>query len=137
MDSGSFRLDNIPYWKHLGIELREMSPGYAKLAMKAGNQLIQLAGVLHGGALASLMDSAMGAAVWSLNMPRARGVTVEMKINYTSPVMPGDEVEAEARVINNGNTLSVCTVEVKNREDRLVSFGTATFMLIKNGEGQL
>lgn len=122
----------IPYWKHLGIEMREMAPGHVRLSMRAEHQLTQLAGVLHGGAMASLMDSAMGAAVWSLNMPRARGVTAEMNINYILPVQPGEEVIAEARVINNGNTLSICTVEVRNGENRLVSYGTATFMLIKN-----
>lgn len=132
MGFGSLDFNSIPYWKHMGIEMREMTPGYVKLSMKAEHQLTQMAGVLHGGAIASLMDSAMGAAVLSLNMPRARGVTAEMKINYISPVLPGEEVQAEARVINNGNTLSVCTVEVRNMEDRLVSFGTATFMLFKN-----
>ena len=131
----SLNLEGIPYWKHMGIEMREMTPGHVKLAMKAEHQLTQMAGVLHGGAIASLMDSAMGAAVWSLNRPRARGVTAEMNINYISPVLPGEEVEAEARVINNGNTLSVCTVEVRNLKGRLVSFGTATFMLIKIAEG--
>ena len=78
LDAGKMNFESIPYWEHLGIEMREMNPGHVKLAMKAKQQLIQLAGLLHGGAIASLMDSAMGAAVWSLNMPGARGVTAEM-----------------------------------------------------------
>jgi len=113
-------INQLPYWRLLGIRLKEMNPGHVKLTMKVRSDLTQSAGVLHGGATASLMDSAMGAAVWSLNMPSARGATVELKINYISPVEPGDEIEAEARVINNGNTLAVSTAEARNREAKLV-----------------
>ncbi len=121
----------LPYWQLLGIQLKEMTPGQVRLTMRVRPELTQSAGLLHGGATASLIDSAMGTAVWSLNMPSRRGVTVEMKINYITPVVPGDELEAEARVIHNGSTLAVCTAEVKNREGRLVSYGMATFMLFK------
>ncbi|MFZ5650936.1 MAG: PaaI family thioesterase [Bacillota bacterium] len=124
---------NNRYWNLLGIRMKEISPGRVKLAMKVKDELVQLAGVLHGGATASLLDSAMGVSVLSLNTPEARGATVEMKVNYLLPVMPGDELEAEAKVIHNGNTLAVSSAEVRNREGQLVSYGTATFILIKNG----
>jgi len=54
-----------------------------------------------------------------------------MKLNYINSVVPGDEIEAEAKVIHNGNTLAVCTAEVKNRQGKLVCYGTATFMLFR------
>lgn len=124
---------NNRYWNLLGIRMKEISPGHVKLAMKVKDELVQLAGVLHGGATASLLDSAMGVSVLSLNTPEAKAATVEMKVNYLLPVMPGDELEAEAKVIHNGNTLAVSSAEVRNREGQLVSYGTATFILIKNG----
>ncbi|MFZ5648954.1 MAG: PaaI family thioesterase [Bacillota bacterium] len=124
---------NNRYWNLIGIRMKELNPGHVRLTMEVKDELIQLAGVLHGGATASLMDSAMGVSVWSLNMPDVKGLTVEMKINYLLPVLPGDELEAEAKVIHNGNTLAVSSAEVRNREGKLVSYGTATFILIKNG----
>lgn len=129
----SDRLKNIPFWKHIGIEKMEvLSPGNVKLTMKVKDELLNLFGVLHGGVTSSLIDSALGAAVWSLQLPNTRLATVEMKVNYFSAVPPGYQIEANAKVINHGKTLVIGTVEVKNQEDNLVAFGTGTYILIKS-----
>lgn len=123
---------DIPFWKHMGIRIKEMQPGHVKLTIKAKEELLQMYGVMHGGATASLIDTAIAMSAWSLHQPGYRVVTVEMKINYFAPIYPNEIIEAAAEVVNNGNTLVVGKAEVKNQEGKLVAYATATFMLLKN-----
>ncbi len=118
-------------WKHLGIEFKELNPGHVKLGMKVKDELLQSAGVMHGGATASLIDSATWVAVWSMNSPTDKWTTTEMKVNYLAAAMPGDELVAESRVIHNGRSLAVSTAEVRNQKGKMIGFGTATFLLLK------
>lgn len=120
-----------PFWHHMGICIKEVEPGRAKTVMRARDEMIQMNKVLHGGAIASIIDTTIGTAVWTLCSKGTKIATVEMKVNYIASVPPGEEIEAEAKVIHDGSSLAVGTAEVKNSAGKLVAYGMATFILLR------
>jgi acyl-CoA thioesterase len=117
------------FWQLLDIKVRSNSPGRAELVMPVSDKHTQLAGVVHGGAIASLIDSAVAAAIGELDVPKIGMSTIEMKVNYLAPVLPGDELVADAKIIQTGRKIVVGTIEVFNKKGCLVAFGIATYMI--------
>ena len=113
----------------LGIEVEAADKGEARLRMVAGERHLNPHGTVHGGAIATLLDSAMGEAVGS-TVDEEAPVTIEMKVNYLEPGKEGVLV-ASARVHKKGRQFTVLEVEViQESDDTLVAFGTGTFTTI-------
>ena len=94
------RVDNSPYYRLIGIEVIGLSPGRSRLRLKAGRELHNLGGIVHGGALTSLADAAAGVALATLlDKDRERPMTVELKVNFCSPAIE-EELIAEGNVVN-------------------------------------
>jgi uncharacterized protein (TIGR00369 family) len=83
---------------------------------------------MHGGAIASLIDSAGGLAARTLTHP-AIVTTVEFKVNFLAPIRRG-EVSAEGRVVHRGRRTAVSEVEVRDEADRPVACGLVTLMIL-------
>jgi len=80
----------------------------------------------HGGVLAILSDAAMGLAGLAFTQPLQMCSTVEFKINYVKPVVKGNLVRAEAKVLHFGNTHAVIFCETRVG-DTLVATAVGTF----------
>src|SRR4029078_4527606 len=80
---------SVPYAKLLGFELDEVSPGAATLGLKIRKTLMQNHGVLHGGAIASLIDTAIAFAIIPLLDPEEKVTTVDLTISYLRPITKG------------------------------------------------
>lgn len=101
---------------HLGIRDRKVVEGRAEVVMEAGDEHLNPAGTVHGGAIATLVDVAMGRAVGSMIDEGERPVTIEMKLNYLEPGRPG-ELVAVAEVRRRGRLFTVVQAEVVQVED--------------------
>jgi uncharacterized protein (TIGR00369 family) len=122
------RLRNTNTAKQFGFELAEASPGRAILHMRVDERHKQLHGVVHGGVLAALADTAGGLASY-MSMPRGtRIATIEMKINYLEGVEAGT-VEADARVVRIGKHIAVVDCDVRDGNRRLVGKALMTFFV--------
>ena len=121
-----------PYWTLLGIEFLDVKKGWAKLRLRFSEKLLHPLGVVHGGAIFSLADSAVAMALLSLVEREERFTTVEMKINYVSPFEKG-EITAEARILNKGKRIAVGDVDIRNEKGRLVAKCLATYMITQQG----
>jgi uncharacterized protein (TIGR00369 family) len=119
-----------PYWDLLGMKLVENGPGYARLQMPVREEIMQRFGVVHGGAIASLVDAATAAALFH-SFPAMEVIlsTVEMKVNYLAPIKQG-MVTAEAKIARQGRTIAVGAVEVKDAGGTLAAIGIVTYMII-------
>jgi len=73
-----------PYVAHLGMQLTEIQPGMATLTLPFTDSLATVGTIVHGGALASLIDTAAMVAAWSdVQVPaKARGTTVNLTVAY-------------------------------------------------------
>ena len=123
-------IDSCPYYQLLGIKAMKIEKGFARLKMSFDKKLTQLQGVVHGGAIASIADSAMAMALILLIEPGELIATIEFKINFLSSVKSG-EVIAEAVVIHKGSRVAVGDIEVKSKDGKLISKAIATYIISK------
>jgi len=119
-----------PFWSLLGMELVEVKKGWAKVRLPFNENLTNAIGLMHGGAIFSPADSAVGMALVGLIDQDENISTLEMKINYLKPVS-GGELMAEARIIHKGNQTAVGDVEVRDANDTLIAKGLATYAIFK------
>jgi uncharacterized protein (TIGR00369 family) len=109
----------------LGLEILKAEGGEALLRLKMHDGLRNLHGKLHGGALFSLIDTAMGQASHSLGDGSPNSVTLECKVNYIRPVTDG-ELLCRAWVVHGGRRTQVLEAEVHQGE-KLIAKAQSTF----------
>jgi uncharacterized protein (TIGR00369 family) len=117
----------VPFAKLLGIELDDISSGTATLGLKIREELTQNHGVVHGGAIASLIDTATAFAIISLLAPRERVTTVDLTISYVRPLTDG-RITAVAKVLRAGRRLFVVSAEVFDKEGKLATTALSTYI---------
>jgi len=125
------RGETCPYYTLLNMRIQEVKDGYARLTMNLEEKHLQFLKTVHGGAIASLADSAAAWATVGSTGLEAVPVTVEMKINFLAPVESGILI-AEARTVHKGKTISLSDVEVKDDQGRLVAKSLVTYYLRSN-----
>jgi uncharacterized protein (TIGR00369 family) len=114
---------------HLGFEIDLLDTDHARLAVTVRDELLQLQGVMHGGAIASLVDTAVAFAIAGSSDVDSRFATVEMKINYLRPIRAG-RVVAEARLVRNGRRIIVADCDVIDAEAKLAAKALVTYMRV-------
>lgn len=121
-------LPQSPFVGHLGIRLQTLSPGRAVLRLPFRPELATIDDIVHGGALASLVDTAAMAAAWSgADVPdQLRGTTVGLTISYLAPAH-GEDLEAEASVLSRGRNLSFVDVDVRASSGTAVAKALVTY----------
>jgi uncharacterized protein (TIGR00369 family) len=120
-------VDTVPFAKLLGIELDDVSRGTATLGINVRDELKQNHGVVHGGAIASLIDTATAFAIISLLAPGERVTTVDLTITYLRPLTEG-RVTAVARVLRAGRRLFVVSAEVFDKDKKLATTALSTYI---------
>ncbi|MEK6299877.1 MAG: PaaI family thioesterase [Acidobacteriota bacterium] len=115
------------FTRMLGFEIDLVEPGRAVLSVEVRKELTQLHGVMHGGATAALIDTAVAFAIVGASEPSARFTTVEMKVNYLRPISEG-RVTAEARLIRDGRRIVVAECDVLDSAGRLAAKGLLTYI---------
>jgi acyl-CoA thioesterase len=98
----------LPFVEHIGAQILEVAAGRSLLALPIQALHSNSQGVVHGGALFTLADTGMGAALFSLLEGGESCATIEIKINYFKPVLAGT-VECRSEVVHRGH--SVANVE--------------------------
>ena len=119
-----------PFWALLGMELLEIKKGWAVVRLPIEDKLTNAIGLVHGGAIFSAADSAVGMALVGLTHRDEKISTLEMKINYMKPVK-GGEIIAEARIIHKGTQTAIGDVEVRDEAQSLIAKGLATYAIFK------
>ena len=109
----------------LGCRLQRLDTGVAEVALALEPQLRNRGQKLHGGAIFSLVDIAMGLACSASHGFDQHSVTLECKINYLRAVGEG-EVLCRARVLHSGRRTLMVEAEVL-QGDKLVAKATGTF----------
>jgi uncharacterized protein (TIGR00369 family) len=116
------------YAERLGARPGEAEDGRATVAFEAAEEHLNPAGTLHGGVLATLVDTAMGLAVRSATGERDVPATSQLTVTYLRPGKPGP-LTVTARVRTRGEHLTVCEADVEQEGKELVH-ALATFALL-------
>jgi uncharacterized protein (TIGR00369 family) len=128
-----FQINHFP--RLLGIEIDSVEEGRAVLSVEVRTELKQLQGVMHGGAIASLIDTAVAFAIVGASEPEDRFTTVEMKVNYLSAIREG-RVTAEARLIRDGRRIIVAECDVFDDKGRLAAKGLLTYIRLNERQSK-
>lgn len=118
-----------PLFTFLGIQVTEIGKDHATLTMSAKPELMQGAGKLAGGILATLLDEAMAHAVLGGNAGEAT-TTVDMNVKYYRPVSKGDTLICTGRVAKRGKKVVFAEAVIHN-QDLECAAATATFFTLK------
>jgi len=123
-------LPTSPYVGHLGMRLIDLGPGVATLALPFTPSVVTIGSIVHGGAIASLIDTAAMVAAWSgVEVPETpRGTTVGLTVTYLAAAN-GEDLRATARALRRGRSLTYLDVEVVGATGGLVAKGLVTYKL--------
>jgi len=118
----------VPYWQTLGLELKEVEPGRAVFEALARPELMQN-GVLHGGVLASIADSACAVAAISRIFPDNYATTINLQVAYLKPVTAG-RFRAVGRCVRAGKQVLFSQAEVFDEQEKLVCSALSQLMAV-------
>jgi uncharacterized protein (TIGR00369 family) len=122
-------INNCPYFRLLSMDVLELSPGHALLEALVEEKHLQAFGFVHGGALASIIDTA---AFWSAfcDLDENMGITtVDLKLNYLAPVKEGKLI-ARGKLLKLGRTLGLGEANIISEDGKLIAQGTSTLIVL-------
>ena len=118
---------SVPYARLLGLELGEISRGAVSIHLEVREELRQNQGVVHGGAVASLIDTAAAFAVLTQLETNERVTTTDLTIHYLRPISTG-RLTAWARIVRGGRRVFVLSVDVTNDQQILVATAVTSYI---------
>ena len=119
-------LKHAPFPRLLGLELVDLSAGEAIIKLKMRDELRQPYGILHGGATASLIDTAMAFAVRTCVPEETPTTTIDLTVHYLRPHAEG-EIFCTAKVTRAGKRILTVSAEVVNEQEKLIATALSTY----------
>ncbi len=131
----------MPFNKHLGIKVLEVTEDSAKISINMADELVgnMAQGILHGGVTSSILDVVGGIAVTSaiLNNLESDDVndmfkriaklgTIDMRVDFLKPGW-GETFIASSELVRLGNRVAVTRMQVHNQDDVLIAMATASY----------
>ncbi|THD84914.1 PaaI family thioesterase [Aliigemmobacter aestuarii] len=140
-DEGRARLarqfiEAIPHSRALGMVLERLEDGVAVISMAYDPRFVgdPATGVIHGGAVSALMDTAAGAAVMSHPASAAGTATIDLRIDYMRAATPGQRITARAECYHVTRSVAfVRAVAADEDGDRPVATATGAFTVERKG----
>ena len=131
-DMRKFLVEGIPYWETLGLKLVEAEPGHAVFESEVGQKHMQN-GVVHGGVLASIADSACAVAAIAKVYPASYATTINLQVSYLKPLIHG-RFRAVGRCLRAGKSILFCEAQVFDSENSLICSAVSQLMVIPRGK---
>jgi uncharacterized protein (TIGR00369 family) len=119
--------EGVPFLKFLGVEVESVGPGSATLLLPVREELMRNDGFIHGGAIASVIDSAFAFAIIPLLSDNERTVTIDMTIHYLRPVC-GGVAKTVARVVRAGRRVITVSAELFDENGKLAATALSTYL---------
>jgi acyl-CoA thioesterase len=107
-----------PYAKMMGMRLVEIGPGSSMVEMKLSEQMKNICGVTHGGAVYSLIDGAFEVAA---NSYGTVAVALNVNVSYINPAITNDILYAQAKEQSRSRKISTYHIQVKNDRGELIA----------------
>jgi uncharacterized protein (TIGR00369 family) len=124
------KIPNPPISKVLDFHLAEAGNGRAVFEGNPAADFYNPIGTVHGGWAATLLDSALGCAIFTTLTKGDAWTTVELKVNFVRPLTRNSgTLRAEGRIIYRGHTLATSEGDLKDRSGKLYAHATTTCMI--------
>lgn len=120
-----------PYIERMGMVVDEWGEEGVRIRLPFDAKLSNDGRVLHGGAVASLVDTAGAAAVWAGHDfdKGTKAATVNMAVNYLGAAYAADLV-ATARCVKRGKELAFSEISVADADGKPVASGVLTYRIV-------
>jgi uncharacterized protein (TIGR00369 family) len=103
--------------------------------MRVDERFLNPAGIVQGGFLSAVMDSAMGAsAVLSVRDRKVYVANTEMKSSFLRPVRTGDVLTCTASLLKPGTVVAFLQAQLENQDGSLVATASSTYLIKERGE---
>ena len=122
-------VNESPFPSHLPMRIVEVAAESARVELDIAECHLQPFGIVHGGVIATLIDTATFWAGFGTIPEDAGLVNVDLKLNYLQTVTRG-RLTALGRAIRTGRTISYCEAEVRSDDGNLIAHGTSTLMVL-------
>ena len=109
-----------------GMKITQLGDGHAKVTLVVVEDVRNVGGTLHGGAMATLVDVAGTLALMSADRESRPGVTTDLNVTCMAPVPGGTTVTAIGRSLRVGRTLGYVEVEIRTEAGKLAAQGRMT-----------
>lgn len=113
----------------LGYRFTNAGEGWCEITLVATERTHNLYGIVHGGVWLMVADSAMGGALGTVQGPGERVITAQSEFRWLR-ALEGDTIRACAEVIRRGRTLSHCSVDLYDQQQRHIAHGNGTYVVL-------
>jgi acyl-CoA thioesterase len=117
------KAEGEPIASFLKMRLLELSPGYAKVAIKLTPEYQNFNGLVFGGIVMAVADQAFAYASNSIAHP---SIASQFNIHFIAGAKVDDELTAECRVVRSGRRVGISEMTVTNQEGKLIAKATGT-----------
>lgn len=125
------RLPHSPYADTMGFEIAEVAKGRVVFVGQPSPHFLNPIGVIHGGWIATLLDSAMAHATQTTLKVGEGHTTIEVKVAFVRPVLPSTGVvRCKAEVIHRGARISTTESRLVDANDTLLAHATGTCLIL-------
>jgi len=120
---------NSPYPTHMRMTLDQIDIDRAAVVIQLADCHLQPYGIVHGGVVATIIDTATFWAAF-LRLPEADGlVNVDLKLNYLKSIV-GGKLIARGNCLRPGRSISYSEASVYDEDENLIAHGTSTLMVL-------
>ena len=126
-------INESPFFKLLSLNIVDIGIGFAIFEMTGQEKHLQPFAGVHGGNIAAMIDSATFWAAYFDVEPEDSGLTsVDLKLNFLSPVIAGNKMIANGKLVKIGRTVAYSTAEVTDAQGKIIAHGASTLMVLPN-----
>ncbi|MDQ1434745.1 MAG: hypothetical protein QOF59_1561 [Actinomycetota bacterium] len=118
--------DTVWYPKFLGVRVEEIRQDYARMRLRYRPEFRQPAGVVHGGVIASMVDTVVVPAVGSGYDEPRQLFTIDIQLRFLAPIVDEDLV-AEGWITQRGRSVVFCDAEVRAASGTLAATATLVY----------
>ncbi|MEW9677838.1 PaaI family thioesterase [Lentibacillus sp. L22] len=119
--------EKSPFWQHMDITFERLEVGDVMIQMPAKTELMNSNGVMHGGAITSILDSVIGVTIRSTK--EVRVATISLTTQFVAPVT-GGTLYASAKIINHNKKIQYVESKVSNEKGETIGIALGTFKVL-------
>ena len=124
------RLPASPIAELVGLRPESLADGELSFRCRPDESFYNPVGIVHGGLLCTLLDSATASAVHSTLPAGVAFTTIELKVSYLRAVRAGQDLLVTGRVTKRGRRVSFAEAEAVDEAGKLVASATSSILLV-------